>query len=70
MTLLRLGSTTHGFDQGQRYINCTIQSRSGNTMTVIPPATGGVAPPGWYLMSAVNGSGVPSPSKYMKVGPP
>jgi hypothetical protein len=66
--LRRLTATTHGFDQGQRYIRCDF-SQVGNSLTVTPPADGGVAPPGCYMLFAVDQYGAPSYARYTKVGP-
>jgi len=67
---LRLAVTTHGFDQGQRFINCDF-SQNGSALTVSSPASGGVAPPGMYMVFAINnvGDGVPSIARYVKIGP-
>jgi hypothetical protein len=51
VTLIRLNATTHGFDQGQRFINCNF-TRNGSSVTVTGPASGGVAPPGYYMISS------------------
>jgi hypothetical protein len=68
VTMLRLTATTHGFDQGQRYIRCDF-SQAGNSLTVTPPADGGVAPPGYYMVFAIDQYGAPSYARYAKVGP-
>jgi hypothetical protein len=59
VTLLRLGSTTHGFDQNQRFMSLDFTSTPGE-LTVTAPASGNLAPPGDYLLFVVNDDGVPS----------
>jgi hypothetical protein len=59
VTLLRPGSTTHGFDQNQRFMSLDFTSASGE-LRVTAPASGNLAPPGDYLLFIVNDDGVPS----------
>ena len=68
VTLLRLAATTHGFDQGQRFISCTF-NQAGQNLSVTRPASGGVAPPGYYMLFVVFANGAPSHARYVKVGP-
>ena len=68
VTLVRLPSTTHGYDQGQRFINCNF-TQAGTGLTITRPASGGVAPPGYYMLFVVYESGAPSHARYVKVGP-
>jgi hypothetical protein len=66
VALVGLGDVTHGVDQGQRYIPLKF-SASGTTLTVTGPPTGGVAPPGYYMLFIVDASGVPSIAKIVQV---
>lgn len=59
VTLLRPGSTTHGFDQSQRFMSLDFTTTPGE-LTVRAPASGNLAPPGDYLLFVVNDDGVPS----------
>ncbi len=62
--LIRLGSNTHAFDQGQRLNTLSFQAATdGQSLTVTPPASGRIAPPGPYLLFILNDSGVPSIAK-------
>ncbi len=65
-TLVRLGSVTHGFDQNQRFVELTLQRAPGG-LTVIAPSGGNVAPPGDYLIFIIDGSGVPSAGKTIRL---
>jgi hypothetical protein len=64
--LVGLGDVTHGVDQGQRYVPLRF-SASGTTLTVTGPPTGGVAPPGYYMLFVVDAAGVPSVAAMVQV---
>ncbi|MEV4343999.1 galactose oxidase-like domain-containing protein [Actinoplanes sp. NPDC049596] len=66
VALVGLGDATHGVDQGQRYVPLRFTT-AGSTLTVTGPPTGGVAPPGYYMLFAVNAQGVPSVAKMVQV---
>jgi hypothetical protein len=68
LTLLALGSVTHGFSQSQRLLDLSFTHRVGG-LDVVAPASGAVAPPGPYLLFALNGNGVPSVGAIVQVGP-
>ena len=59
VTLLRLGSVTHSFDQNQRFLSLNFTTASAG-LTVTAPASGNLAPPGHYLLFVVSDEGVPS----------
>jgi hypothetical protein len=61
VTLVRLVSTAHAFDQGQRLNTLSFQAApDGLSLTVTPPASGRRAPPGPYMLFILDGQGVPS----------
>ena len=61
VTLIRLASTTHTFDMGQRLNTLPFQvAADGQSLTVTTPAAGKIAPPGPYRIFLVNDQGVPS----------
>ncbi|GAA2854674.1 hypothetical protein Acy02nite_73840 [Actinoplanes cyaneus] len=66
VALVGLGDVTHGVDQGQRYVPLKF-SASGTTLTVTGPPTGGTAPPGHYMLFAIDADGVPSIAKMVQV---
>jgi hypothetical protein len=66
VALVGLGDATHGVDQGQRYVPLKF-SVSGTNLTVTGPPTGGVAPPGYYMLFLVDKDGVPSVAKMVQV---
>lgn len=68
VTIIRLGSATHNFDMGQRFVELQYQSQSGR-LQVTAPADGRIAPPGYYMLFILDASGVPSISKFIRLGP-
>jgi hypothetical protein len=67
VALLRAGSTTHSVDFEQRYVALTFSAGEGQ-VSIQAPAGGTVAPPGWYMLFAVNAGGVPSVAAWVRVG--
>ena len=55
--MIRLGSVTHSL---------SFSAASGQR-SVTAPANGNLAPPGHYLLTILNGSGVPSVSKIVRI---
>jgi WD40 repeat protein len=66
VTLIRLGSATHAFDQGQRLVPLSF-SQVGGGLSITIPASRTAAPPGPYLLFLVNGNGVPSVGRIMRL---
>ena len=66
VTFIRLGSVTHAFDAGTRLVPLSFSQASGG-LTVTFPVSGTTAPPGPYMLFLVNGSGVPSVSRIMRL---
>ena len=64
VTLIRFGSVTHAFDEGQRLISLSF-SESGGAISVTLPTSRNIAPPGPYMLFLVNGNGVPSVGKVL-----
>jgi len=62
--LIRLGSTTHAFNAGQRLVTVAFSQASGG-LTVTAPGKRPLAPPGYYMLFLVNGVGVPSVSRIL-----
>ena len=66
VTLVRLGSVTHGFDENQRFISLAFQPQ-GAGLSVSAPANGNLAPPGHYMLFLVNRDGVPSVGRIVRL---
>jgi hypothetical protein len=66
VTLIRLGSVTHAFDSNQRFNELTFVRTTGG-LTVTTPASRNLAPPGHYMMFILNGNGVPSKARIIRI---
>jgi len=66
VTFIRLGSVTHAFDQGTRLVPLTFSQATGG-LSVTLPASGTIAPPGPYMLFLVNGIGVHSVARIMRL---
>jgi hypothetical protein len=64
VTLIRFGSVTHAFDEGQRLISLSFSGLSGG-ISISLPSGRNIAPPGPYMLFLVNGNGVPSIGQIM-----
>jgi Domain of unknown function (DUF1929)/Divergent InlB B-repeat domain len=67
VTLLRLGSMTHSFDQDQRFMRLNFEHTSDG-LSVATPESGSQAPPGYYMVFLVDTNGVPSTGKIVRLG--
>jgi galactose oxidase len=65
-TWIRLSSVTHSFDQNQRFVPLDVVRTAGG-LTIMAPAGPNVAPPGPYMLFLLNGDGVPSIARIMRV---
>lgn len=50
VALIRCGSVTHAWDGDQRYIGLEFVLEDNNTLTVVAPPNGNIAPPGPYMI--------------------
>lgn len=66
VTLIRLGSTTHAFDQNQRLVPLDFAVNAGG-LSVTMPANGNLAPPGHYMLFVVTAAGVPSVARIVQL---
>jgi hypothetical protein len=66
VTLVRLGSVTHAFDQSQRFAELSFRRVAGG-LSVQAPAASTVAPPGPYLLTLLNDAGIPSVSTITRI---
>ncbi len=67
VTLLKLGSSTHAFNQSQR-IHTLPFTRGVGFLDVTPPANGVAAAPGHYMLFILNEAGVPSVGAIIRLG--
>jgi hypothetical protein len=68
VALIGLGANTHAVNFGQRFVNVSFSKSSPTDLLVQTPASANEAPPGWYMLFVVNGAGVPSVAKIVRVG--
>jgi hypothetical protein len=66
LALVRLGAVTHSVNMEQRYVPLSYTAGS-SALTATAPATTNIAPPGYYMLFAVDGNGVPSIAKFVRV---
>ena len=68
VTLIRLSSVTHSFNENQRlnYLSYSAPTGAGR-LDVFAPANGKVCPPGHYMLFIVNGNGATSVGKFIRV---
>jgi hypothetical protein len=69
VSMVRLGSETHTFDQNQRFIPLNF-TNTGGSLNVQAPANSSIAPPGYYMLFVVNGNGVPSMAQFVRMPAP
>jgi hypothetical protein len=67
VSLIRLGSTTHTADMNQRFQRLSFTRNTGS-LTISGPRNANRTPPGHYLLFVLNGNGVPSVARIVKVG--
>ncbi|MEV8443926.1 galactose oxidase-like domain-containing protein [Actinosynnema sp. NPDC051121] len=69
--LIRLGAATHGNNMEQRYVwletSVRDQADGKATLHVTTPDNGAAAPPGDYMLVVVDGNGVPSEAKLVRI---
>jgi len=64
VVLVRPGTPTHAFDMDQRLVELSFTPGSG-VVTATAPATGNIAPPGYYMLFVLNSAGVPSVANFV-----
>ena len=67
VTLVRFGAVTHAFSNEQRFQDLSFTQNAKN-LTVTLPASANNAPPGSYMLFAIDAQGVPSKAKVLRLG--
>lgn len=67
VSLISLASVTHAFNQNQTFVWLPVVSTGPLTTQVQLPANENVAPPGFYMMFAVDDAGIPSEGHMVKL---
>lgn len=70
VALMRPNAATHASDMSQRHValclDCGAPGLDGTLSVETPPSTG-LAPPGFYMLFVVDGRGVPSKAKWIRL---
>jgi hypothetical protein len=66
VALVRLGAVTHSVNMEQRYVPLSFSAGSGS-LTATVPTNVNAAPPGYYMLFIVDGTGVPSVAKMVRL---
>lgn len=67
VNLLRLGASTHAYDENQRIVRLPFLA-GVDRVTVDGPPSNYDAPPGYYMLFLISDQGVPSVANFVKVG--
>lgn len=67
-SLIRPAAVTHSSDPNQRLVDLPM-TVDGSTIDLSLTSNPNLAPPGWYMLSVVDAQGVPSVSKWVRIGP-
>ncbi|WP_331773407.1 DUF1929 domain-containing protein (plasmid) [Embleya sp. NBC_00888] len=70
VAVIHTSSTTHAFSSDQRYVELSFSVVDARHLRVIPPPTGGIAPPGMYLIFILDSARVPSHGRFITIAPP
>jgi Domain of unknown function (DUF1929) len=65
ISLMRPSTCTHSCDNEQRLIDVAFASGAGGSITLQMPDNPNLAPPGWYLVFALDHHGVPSVGQWL-----
>jgi hypothetical protein len=68
VTLLRMGSSTHAWNNEQRFQALKF-TQDGKSLSVTAPRAANLAPPGYYLLFAFSREGTPSVGKIVQIAP-
>ncbi len=67
ITMIKTGGITHGFNMDQRFLELDFVV-DANSLSVTMPASGNVAPPGYYLLFVHDSNGTPSHAQMISLG--
>jgi galactose oxidase len=66
VSLIRLATVTHAFDENGRQLRLTF-TKDATGLTATAPSSGNIAPPGYYMVFIVNATDVPSVAKIVRI---
>lgn len=67
VTLVKTSSVTHSWNMEQRFVDLAFNT-DGNRLWVQAPTRAGDTTPGYYLLFVIDGAGVPSVAKMVRIG--
>jgi Domain of unknown function (DUF1929) len=67
VTLVKTGAVTHSFNMDQRFLELPFTVNTDGTLSVTAPQRASDATPGYYLLFAIDGNGVPSVGKIIAI---
>ena len=67
VTLVALGAVTHAFNMGQRFNELSFSRSGPQELSVTTPANARLATPGFYMLHVLDGRGVPSQGKIVRL---
>jgi len=70
VTFVRLGSAARGVNNEQRFLDLAFTDAGGGALQVDAPLRGADAPPGSYMLFAIDSAGVPSTARIVGIGRP
>ncbi|MET8763521.1 discoidin domain-containing protein [Lentzea sp. NPDC004782] len=68
IALMRIGAATHSVDNDQRRVPLSVTAASPTSYRAAIPSDPGIAPPGDYLLFALDAAGTPSVSVPLRIG--
>jgi hypothetical protein len=68
VNLVRPSATTHASNAEQRLLDLPFTATAANRVELTLPGNANLAPPGWYMVFAVNAAGVPSIGRWLLLG--
>ncbi|MFF8266407.1 galactose oxidase-like domain-containing protein [Streptomyces sp. NPDC016562] len=68
--LIRPAAVTHSSDPNQRFVDLPMTVVNGTTVDLNVTSNPNLAPPGWYMLFAVDANGVPSLATWVHLGGP
>lgn len=66
-SLIKMSGLTHNLNSDLRYLRPSFSAAGGNQYNVTFPSNVNVLTPGYWMLFAVNGAGVPSPAKVIQI---
>ena len=67
INLVRPTATTHASNAEQRLLDVPFTATAANRVELALPSNPNLAPPGWYMVFAVNTGGVPSVGRWLRL---